>query len=67
MIINVGDVVTLKSGSPRLTVTNIAGQTATCSLFRNGEVKYFPLVALEPLQRPPETPLWMRLVGWTPV
>lgn len=65
MGINIGDVVTLKSGSPLLTVTSIEGQMTSCAFFRNGEVKHFdfPVAALEPLKLEPEAPRWMRLIG----
>lgn len=65
MGINIGDVVTLKSGSPLLTVTCIEGQMTTCVLFRNGEVKHFdfPVAALEPFKLRSEAPRWMRLIG----
>ena len=49
----IGDVVTLKSGSPRMTVIKVDGDTVTCSFFRNGAITSsdFPTQALEPLDR----------------
>lgn len=54
MKFTIGDVVTLKSGSPRLTVTKIINEAVTCACFRDGEVKTFefPMEALEPLCLP---------------
>ena len=52
MNFTIGDVVTLKSGSPRLTVIKIVNQAVTCVHFRNGEFKIFefPFEALELLR-----------------
>jgi len=65
----VGDVVTLKSGSPRLTIIKIVDQTATCVCFRQYEVKIFefPFAAIEPLVSLSQSRgRWFRLFGENP-
>lgn len=62
----VGDVVTLKSGSPRMTVVTIFGDRATCVYFRDRAIarSEFPLSALEPIDPPGSAnSFWARLFG----
>ncbi|MGX9393851.1 YodC family protein [Nitrobacteraceae bacterium UC4446_H13] len=62
MSYRIGDIVTLKSGSPRMTISGVAGDVVSCSFFRNGEIIScdLPVDALEPLSSPkPKMPsLW---------
>lgn len=69
MTINVGDIVRLKSGGPRLTVTDINEQRADCVYFRDGAVVtfQFPIQALETILPPAPSPLWMRAIGLAPL
>lgn len=69
MTINVGDIVRLKSGGPRLTVTGIHEQRADCVYFRDGAVVtfQFPIQALEIILPPAPSPLWMRVIGLAPL
>jgi uncharacterized protein YodC (DUF2158 family) len=62
----VGEVVTLKSGSPRLTIIKIAGDVVSCTYFRDGQSHAcdFPSAALEPLIDPtPQSSFWARWFG----
>lgn len=62
----IGEVVTLKSGSPRMTIIKIAGDVVTCTFFQNGQSQIcdFPSVALEPLMDPSTTlSFWARWFG----
>jgi uncharacterized protein YodC (DUF2158 family) len=54
--INVGDIVELKSGSPRMTVSEIIGQTAICRWFSGdkSEADTFPLAALKKVKNTEE-------------
>ncbi|MBN8977066.1 MAG: DUF2158 domain-containing protein [Rhizobiales bacterium] len=54
MFFKIGDVVTLKSGSPRMTVVKIDNATVACTFFRRGQITNceFPAATLEPLELP---------------
>ncbi|MGB5903823.1 MAG: DUF2158 domain-containing protein [Xanthobacteraceae bacterium] len=54
MTFAIGEVVTLKSGSPRMTVIAISGEIVSCTYFRAGAMATadFPAQALEPLDLP---------------
>lgn len=67
MFFKIGDVVTLKSGSPRMTVVKIDDDTVTCTFFRGGQITNceLPAATLEPLELPESEArsLWQRWFG----